>query len=316
MSKIISVMYHYVHDDDGSKLRYLHTEDFKKQLHFLESNFGGILSGEDWIRAKRGEDVSGVLLTFDDGLKDHRETVLPILKELGLFGLFFICTDPIERGSALNVHLAHKLLASTSSRTTLDFFIQHLPPSAILAIQSDLALNAYKNQSDLEATKSVKKIINYISSHHGQHDLLRELWAKELNEEFDEFVSGWYLNDQDVRALVSAGMGVGSHTCSHRILSSLRTEEIDFELTKSKNLLAEISGTEVTDFCFPFGGPASYDRRVISSLENSGFEVAHSVDPRAIDLQSFKAPFELPRYDCNEFPFGTAHSLKELTEEP
>lgn len=310
MSEITSVMYHYVHEDDDSSLRYLHTEDFKLQLNFLEQNFGGILSGEDWIRAKRGENVSGVLLTFDDGLKDHSATVLPILKELNLFGLFFICTDPIEKGIALNVHLAHKLLASTSSRGALDFLLEKLPQSAINDVQSDLAANAYKNQSDLDTTKTVKKIINYISSHHGQHDLLRELWEVELNESFDEFVSGWYLNENDVQSLVAAGMGVGSHTCSHRLMSSLSSQEIDVELKRSKNLLADIAGTEIKEFCYPFGGPSSYDSRVISLLEGSGFEVAHSVLPRPIGFESFKTPFELPRYDCNEFPFGTAHSLK------
>jgi peptidoglycan/xylan/chitin deacetylase (PgdA/CDA1 family) len=39
----------------------------------------------------------GFLLTFDDGTSDHHEIVLPLLKEMGLHGIFFVPTAKLNR---------------------------------------------------------------------------------------------------------------------------------------------------------------------------------------------------------------------------
>ena len=123
-----------------------------------------------------------------------------------------------------------------------------------------------------------------------------------------DFVSEWYLSIADVKALSNSGMGIGSHTCSHNLLSSVSEDKLRFELRNSKNFLENVTQERVTEFCYPFGGKLSYNRNTLEELSKAGFTVAHSVESRRIIPSDFTTPLELPRYDCNEFPFGTARS--------
>ena len=54
-------------------------EKFKRQLDFFQSKFG-FIEKNDYIEAiKSKKNIKGVVLTFDDGLKDHIQFVLPEL---------------------------------------------------------------------------------------------------------------------------------------------------------------------------------------------------------------------------------------------
>lgn len=111
-----TIMYHYVRK--GAKdlpfFRYLDADNFKKQLDFFEAKFG-FVNFDEFLRLKEEPELINelkdkVLLSFDDGLKDHIDFVLPELLRRGIFGLFFIPTGVYERKKALDVHRIHYLL--------------------------------------------------------------------------------------------------------------------------------------------------------------------------------------------------------------
>ena len=80
------VMYHYVRPcvEGLPYFPYLALADFERQLDTFASTCGfvGREAFVDW--AQGGPAPDGVLLTFDDGLRDHRDFVLPVLQERGL----------------------------------------------------------------------------------------------------------------------------------------------------------------------------------------------------------------------------------------
>ena len=51
-----------------------------------------------------------MLLTFDDGLSDHYQYVLPELRRRGLWGIFYIPAGPYQSGRMLDVHCIHLLI--------------------------------------------------------------------------------------------------------------------------------------------------------------------------------------------------------------
>lgn len=111
-----TIMYHYVRKSDEKFpfFRYLSVENFRKQLEYFEKKFG-FVRYEDFIALKQDlsifERMKGkILLSFDDGFKDHYDFVLPELLKRGLFGLFFISTGVYEKRKALDVHRIHYLL--------------------------------------------------------------------------------------------------------------------------------------------------------------------------------------------------------------
>jgi len=58
---------------------------------------------------------------------------------------------------------------------------------------------------------------------------------------------------EQVRAAAAAGMEIGSHGVRHRRLSALAEPELRDEVRGSRELLAEVTRTEIGGFCYPYG---------------------------------------------------------------
>ena len=76
MSNLTIVMYHYVRPIKKSKypnIKGLEFENFKKQIDFFSKKFN-IISHTDFleiIKSKKIPQKPSIMLTFDDGYKDH-----------------------------------------------------------------------------------------------------------------------------------------------------------------------------------------------------------------------------------------------------
>ena len=66
-----------------------------------------------------GLSPDGSFLTFDDGLRDHRDFVLPVLRQRGLFGLFYVASGPAITGRILDVHKAQIALGRMGGRAVV-----------------------------------------------------------------------------------------------------------------------------------------------------------------------------------------------------
>lgn len=303
-------MYHYVRPVDDSQLRYLALEDFKNQLDWLAKYVGNFLTESEWDQAKAGKPQSGVLLTFDDGLKDHVEHVLPILVERNIFGIFFVNTSPLHSNVVLPVHLAHKLLSLGKSHEILGFLEHKLPQEIWKKLEKGAVGNRYKRQEELTTNVTIKKIINYMFFDFNLPEILDSAVQQFLDCSIADLSSNWYLSAQDIQRIDSAGMRIGSHTSSHRLLSKLQRSDIYSELNESKISLEQILGKTIDEFCYPYGGADSYNQDVKDILSELKYTVAHDVSGRKFSEINFQNRYEIPRFDCNQFPFGKAHSLK------
>ena len=77
-----AIRYHYVRSPPTGLpfFRYLHAEDFGRQLDWLVSRWCFPSRDEFFEAAETGRAPAGVALTFDDGFRDHIEFVLPELQ--------------------------------------------------------------------------------------------------------------------------------------------------------------------------------------------------------------------------------------------
>ena len=74
--------------------------------------------------------------------------------------------------------------------------------------------------------------------------------------------TGWigrpgYLDRDGLRALARAGWLLGSHGHTHRFLTTLSTSDLEDELRRSRELLADVLGDAPTDLAFPGGRTSS-----------------------------------------------------------
>lgn len=307
---ITGVMYHYVRPVEDSKLRYLSVDDFEKQLEFLNQNIGPIITKNQWEDAKLGRPIDGVLLTFDDGLKDHYRYVLPILLKNSYYGIFFICSNPLIKKSGLLVNLTHYLLSLNQNDTLLKYLEENVPRLIFENLTIEPASSAYIGKQGDRNEILIKKLINYCHGNIELYPIIKCAWDKFSDLSWSDFSKEWYMSKDEISELLNANLDIGSHSCSHTLLSSLSDDQVFAELSESKSLLENLTGSKINEFCFPYGRKKSYNYKVLNLVERSNYQVAHDVSPREMTDSDFTSKFTLPRFDCNLFPFGISHSLK------
>jgi peptidoglycan/xylan/chitin deacetylase (PgdA/CDA1 family) len=84
-----------------------------------------------------------------------------------------------------------------------------------------------------------------------------------------------YASASDLRALVGAGMEIGSHGLTHRSWRGLAAPELSDELVRSRALIEDAAGTAVNAAACPFG---AYDRRVLNGLREAGYSRVYTSD--------------------------------------
>lgn len=303
-----AIMYHYVRPaPEGLPFfRYLHIDDFARQLDWFERH-DRFVTREEFERASvTGEVPEGVVLTFDDGLADHYSYVLPMLLERRLFGLFYTCTAPLERQKLLDVHRIHLLLGRLGGHVASQRLCDCLNPEMLSDRDvTEFREATYTTQDNDRATTSFKRIMNYIISYEHRERLLDQLFTQEFGDEGD--ARGFYLNAEQIREMDRRGMVVGSHGVNHYVFSKLPLEQQRDEIVRSFDSLGSLLGKRVATFCYPYGGRHTFTEETITLLDRAGCLYAFDVNPRAVTATDLIENRQaLPRYDCNRFPHGRA----------
>ena len=104
-----------------------------------------------------------------------------------------------------------------------------------------------------------------------------------------------------------SGNLIGSHTVSHPVMSKLNELEQQAEINDSLGFLRSNINGDVKTYSHPYGGFHSFDKTTVETLCTSGVAFSFNVESRDICDDDLVSSIQfLPRYDCNEFPFGKA----------
>jgi peptidoglycan/xylan/chitin deacetylase (PgdA/CDA1 family) len=105
------------------------------------------------------------------------------------------------------------------------------------------------------------------------------------------------LGSDDIRALMRAGMRIGSHGVAHSDWASLSAKELGDEVTLSKAILGEICGEPVRSAAIPFG---RYNAAVLAALRKAGYTAAYSSDGGSMETSAFLRPRTSIRRDTTD----------------
>jgi peptidoglycan/xylan/chitin deacetylase (PgdA/CDA1 family) len=302
------VMYHYVRPNaEGLPyFPYLGLADFERQLDYFERHYGFV--GHDafkrWVEG--GPAPDGVLLTFDDGLRDHAEFVLPSLQVRGLFGLFYVPSGPAATGSILDVHKVHLAVGKLGGQAVFDWLETNIPHVLAAARRDSGAESYYVAQTSDKATKLVKYLFNWKMEGAEKRVVLDAL----LQHAFKGRPPGWqeiYFDEEAIRKLSDAGMGVGPHGHTHGVTSKLSPEQQRDEINLSCAFVERAGGSRQWGYCYPFGSRSSFSQDTERRVAEAGCPLAFAVEASDILTPLAGASrYALPRHDCNSFPHGRA----------
>lgn len=293
-------MYHYVrpYSQGYPNLNSLDIGTFKNQLDFFEKEYGFLSKMEYQNAVREGKNPTGVVLTFDDGFKDHFDYVLPELKKRGLWGIFYISTGVYQKKELLGVHRVHYLKGKYGARVILDEALQDVDSSMLdHSTISEFDNEIYTGLNYEEDERQLKRLLNYYISYKYRDKVLNRLMEKFLNER--ELFKEVYLSVNEIKELALSGNIVGSHSTSHRVLSRLSYQEQYNEIKNSFNFINSIVSQDYKSFCYPYGYGSSYNSDTLKVLGELNFDDACVFDNKIQDNEVSK--YELSRIDCNQF---------------
>ncbi|MGH3695534.1 MAG: GNAT family N-acetyltransferase [Pseudonocardiaceae bacterium] len=82
------------------------------------------------------------------------------------------------------------------------------------------------------------------------------------------------LTPDQLRQVVAAGMEIGSHGLTHARLISASGKQLHEELVRSRAVLREISGQQVSGFCYPYGALTA---QVMDAVRAAGYDYGCAV---------------------------------------
>jgi len=307
-------MYHYVRSLKNSaypEIKGLEETKFKNQLEYFKKKFefGNFIDIIDsaYIKneVKKNEvKKNEVILTFDDGLKDHYTTVYPILKKMGIKGYFFPPSKPIEEKMVLDVHKIHFILASTQNKNQIIKEIFRFINKNKNSIGNKTPQEYFKelsipNRFDTKEVIFIKRILQRELPLELRNEITTNLFKKFVTKDESKFSEKLYMSLEEMKEMSESGMIFGSHSHSHEWLSHIDNKKLINEVENSKKFCHKISSknNEII-MCYPYG---DYNEQVINEISKRGFKAGLTTNVGDAEIIKEKI-FELSRYDTNDFP--------------
>jgi peptidoglycan/xylan/chitin deacetylase (PgdA/CDA1 family) len=248
----------WVHDS-----MWISPQAFEEQIRWMQS-VGDIVPHGRLLDFDTPNERPLFALTFDDGWRDNYDQALPIMRRHGAPATVFLATSCMEDGRliwpedlAMKTQQASVALAEDRVRAA----IEQLAPSAQLPAGAGL-------RALIEAATEQLKLID-----EAQRNERIATYCEAIGCTRDP-LSGHMLNWQQAREMLAAGIAMGSHTHTHRICSESTPEQIEWELSVSRERIRSMLGYEADSFAYP---NARYHGSEGPLLERCGYRWAFRI---------------------------------------
>lgn len=262
---VIFPFYHAVSDQYCPHLKNLYpvpgVQQFEKDLDQL-SHFMTPLSVEDAIQnfRKNSSAKPSFHISFDDGLREAKEVIAPILLRKGIPATFFITSGFTNNSTLFHRHKASlivEMLKTNISKSTLQKIGSILQTSnfASRTLQEKILALNFKTSGILEEISGI------------------------LDIDFTEFLKNTqpYLNVHEINELHTSGFSIGLHSLNHPEFYLLNETEIEYQVAESQRMLSELTGINSKLFSFPFtdfGVPDQLMEKIINTYKLTTFGTA------------------------------------------
>jgi peptidoglycan/xylan/chitin deacetylase (PgdA/CDA1 family) len=245
---------------------------FRRQLEAL-ADVGNIVPLDEIVRDGERHSKPRFAITLDDDFATHFEDALPALIELGAPATFFLSGRSLHGLGPYWFEQLERLVAERGIETVarLVGVATDRIDDVILACEFDPGLQERLERESPDAPR-----------HLGSHEILQ---------------------------LSRAGMAIGFHTLSHKVLVGLDDEEVSAALTTGRKEIEDVIGRPVVHFAYPHG---KADRRTANMAREAGYVTAWTGHPRAVrrgDDRCLLGRWEPRELDVDDFLVGTAIRL-------
>ena len=305
-SNIYIIMYHYVRNIKNSKfpnLKGLEFSDFKKQISFFKKNFN-LLSNNEFIEILNSKKIpkkKSILLTFDDGYKDHFEYVFPFLKQQKVSAIFYPPIISIKNKSVIDVNKIHFVLEKETNRDRILQLIFIYIKKFLNKNYDQIGIEKINLSSrhDDKKTILIKRLLQNHLPLPYRKKIVDRIFKDILNYDEQDFSKILYMNKQNIKELYQNNFSIGSHGYNHFWWEKLNKNEQEAEIYKSINYFKKLNVYEKNfSVCYPYG---SYNKETLKLLKKYKIKFALTTKVDSINNNNIKELYKIPRFDTNDF---------------
>jgi len=248
-------------------------EDLERILAWLARRYDVLPIGEGVRRIESAVGKRSIaVLTMDDGYRDNRTHLLPILERVGVGATVYLETRPLDERRA---NWTHKLFGCLE-RVEPEAFIHRFTEIA-RDKKGGIVLNQLVPHSEA-TTYNIKRLLKY-EFDPAERDRALDVLFAELGGDDRALTDALYMTWDDARALQAAGVELGGHTVTHPILSKLAPEAQRAEIEGCHASLARGLGQAPVSFAYPFGRKWDFDAQSASAARAAGFTSSTTTHP-------------------------------------
>ncbi len=246
---------------------YVFDTTFARHLRFLKKHFAVVPLNELIYKGCSGLESNGkplCCLTFDDGWADFYDYAYPLLKSSNVPATVFLPTNYISSSKMFWTDLLADLLENGIILKTRNVVNYSSVGNTVSRINT---LNGSFEQKLEYAVENLKKYPQDMI----EKILVNSLESGHLLQRNNDKV---FLTWEQVREMKDSGLiTFGSHTCTHRILTTLNEQEVYNELNESKRKLIkeDACDEDFVPFCYPNG---NFNEKIALIVRETGYHMA------------------------------------------
>ena len=240
-----AIIYPFYHTVSNQYLPHIHplytpkkTKEFIEDIDFLLKNFQPVDIKDILSHIKQEKTISkpSFHLSFDDGLREVQEVILPILSQKGIPFTVFINSGFVDNKELFYRHKSALIISK----------IKEKQPSDITGKEIGEILKLKKTDPD-SLIRSVLRI-------RSDRKILLDSIASILAVDFDTFLKNTrpYLTLEELRAMQKQGVFIGAHSIDHPDYSLLPETEQVRQTQESCLFVKEVFSEPTSVFAFPF----------------------------------------------------------------
>jgi peptidoglycan/xylan/chitin deacetylase (PgdA/CDA1 family) len=254
---------------------HLYLPIFERLMTFIASRYHAVPLARvvDWLEGRTTLPERAVVVTFDDGYRNVLTNAAPVLKRLGIPATLFVAADFVRHGEML---WTDRLLSALYLTREPRLMMEH----ATISMDVSLASDADKVAANRSLLAACKKLPDH------ERIALLDFIIEKLEVDEARLSAAWPdhapASPEELRRLPELGVEVGSHTCSHAIVSRMTPEQMANELFESKQFIEDSVGRPCDHFSYPNGGPTDFDATTRRHVIDAGYRSAVTTIKRAV----------------------------------
>ena len=302
------VMYHRVLPPRTGPLGRLHALDltvFREQLAYIRRHYTPV-SAADLVNAAAGSPLPPrpIVLSFDDGYRDHYQHVLPLLDTFSIPGVFFPVSSSMLDRRVLDVNKVQYLLAITDEVgplvTAIDEAIDCESRAGRGPSTSEYRAAWWKpSRWDPAEVVYVKRLLQHALPEAMRRPLLDDLFHRLVSSDEAAFAADLYMTTSDAREMQAAGMTIGAHGDRHLRLPTLSRDDQALEIDGALRVLDAVDGSR-QQFAYSYAN-GEHDEYSVDILRARGCGVACTTRPDLARITQAEM-LTMPRIDANDLP--------------